>query len=93
MAGYRTAIDRIRALALAAGKKSYTMSMGRINPAKLANFPEVDVFVLVACPQVNPRECHNAFFNLALKIKYISLSLIIRAPFCHPTLDVFIMRT
>ena len=34
-----------------AGKKSYTMLMGRPNPAKLANFPECDVFVLVACAQ------------------------------------------
>ena len=34
-----------------AGKKSYTMLMGRPNPAKLANFPECDVFVIVACAQ------------------------------------------
>lgn len=27
------------------------MLMGRPNPAKLANFPECDVFVLVACAQ------------------------------------------
>ena len=24
---------------------------GKINPAKLLNFPEIDVFVLVACPE------------------------------------------
>jgi Putative diphthamide synthesis protein len=33
-----------------AGKKSYTFLMGKPNPAKLANFPEVEVFVLVADP-------------------------------------------
>ena len=32
-------------------RKVYTMSVGKLNPAKLANFQEVDVFVLVACPE------------------------------------------
>lgn len=38
-------------MAQAAGKKCYTFSMGRVTPAKLANFPEVDVFVLVRTQQ------------------------------------------
>eukprot|EP00736_Rhodelphis_marinus_P013195 Rmarinus@m.6969 len=33
------------------GKKYYTFVVGKINVAKLANFPDVGVFVLVACPQ------------------------------------------
>ncbi|WRT64437.1 diphthamide biosynthesis protein 2 [Kwoniella shivajii] len=32
-----------------AKKKSYTLSVGRLNPAKLANFAEVECFVLVGC--------------------------------------------
>jgi hypothetical protein len=32
-----------------AGKKTYTFIMGKLNPAKLANFMEIDVFVLIAC--------------------------------------------
>ena len=32
-------------------KKVYTISVGKLNPAKLANFQEIDVFVLVACPE------------------------------------------
>lgn len=51
MAGYRDAIDSIRSLAKKAGKKTYTMLMGKPNPAKLANLPEVEVFVMVADPQ------------------------------------------
>ena len=31
------------------GRSSYTFAVGKINPAKLANFAEIDVFVLVAC--------------------------------------------
>lgn len=33
------------------GKRVYTISVGKLNPAKLANFQEIDVFVLVACPE------------------------------------------
>lgn len=34
-----------------AGKKTYTFLMGKPNPTKLANFPEVEIFVLVADPE------------------------------------------
>jgi diphthamide biosynthesis protein 2 len=33
------------------GTSSYTLVVGKINPAKLANFPEIECFVLVACPE------------------------------------------
>ena len=33
----------------AAGKKSYTFVVGKINPAKLANFAEIEVWVIVGC--------------------------------------------
>jgi diphthamide biosynthesis protein 2 len=41
VAGFRSALERTRALAEAAGKKTYTFLVGKPNPAKLANFPEV----------------------------------------------------
>ena len=50
-AGYGDALRQLRKAAQTAGKKTYTMLMGKPSPAKLANFPEVDVFVLVADPQ------------------------------------------
>ncbi|KAL0328253.1 UNVERIFIED_CONTAM: 2-(3-amino-3-carboxypropyl)histidine synthase subunit [Sesamum calycinum] len=50
-AGYLHMIHRMRELITKAGKKSYTFVMGRPNPAKLANFPECDVFVNVSCAQ------------------------------------------
>uniref|UniRef100_A0A6I8ND65 2-(3-amino-3-carboxypropyl)histidine synthase subunit 2 n=1 Tax=Ornithorhynchus anatinus TaxID=9258 RepID=A0A6I8ND65_ORNAN len=50
VAGHREALAHLKALARAAGKQTYTLALGRPNPAKLANFPEVDVFVLLACP-------------------------------------------
>ncbi|XP_011098024.1 2-(3-amino-3-carboxypropyl)histidine synthase subunit 2 [Sesamum indicum] len=50
-AGYLHMIHQMRELITKAGKKSYTFVMGRPNPAKLANFPECDVFVNVSCAQ------------------------------------------
>eukprot|EP00250_Pteridium_aquilinum_P003208 c13526_g1_i1 orf=545-2107(-) len=51
VAGYREMVHAIKSLVKESGKKSYTLAMGRPNPAKLANFPECDIFVLVACAQ------------------------------------------
>lgn len=51
IAGYREAIYHLKKLIKGAGKKAYTFVMGRPNPAKLANFPECNVFVYLACAQ------------------------------------------
>lgn len=51
VAGYLHMIHQMKELITRAGKKAYTLVMGRPNPAKLANFPECDVFVYVSCPQ------------------------------------------
>lgn len=40
-AGYLHMIRQMKELIEGAGKKSYTLVMGRPNAAKLANFPEV----------------------------------------------------
>ncbi|XP_020570661.1 2-(3-amino-3-carboxypropyl)histidine synthase subunit 2 isoform X2 [Phalaenopsis equestris] len=51
IAGYLRMINQMKELIEGAGKKSYTLVMGRPNTAKLANFPECDVFVYVSCAQ------------------------------------------
>lgn len=48
---YLAVIDRLKTLIKKAGKKSYTFVVGKLNVPKLANFLEVDVYVLVACPE------------------------------------------
>ncbi|KAM7278318.1 hypothetical protein ACFE04_005452 [Oxalis oulophora] len=50
-AGYLHMIHQMKELITRAGKKAYTLIMGRPNPAKLANFPECDVFIYVSCAQ------------------------------------------
>lgn len=42
---------RLQQLITDSGRKAYSFVVGKINVAKLANFPEVDVFVLVACAE------------------------------------------
>lgn len=51
VSGSMEVIDRCKRVISSAGKRCYVMLVGKPNPAKLANFAEIDVFVLVACPQ------------------------------------------
>ncbi|KAI4373990.1 hypothetical protein MLD38_012041 [Melastoma candidum] len=51
VAGYLHMINQMKELVRRAGKKVYTLAMGRPNAAKLANFPECDVFIYVSCAQ------------------------------------------
>ena len=46
---YMDKISTLRAEIAAAGKKSYTVVVGKLNAAKLANFSEVDGWVVVGC--------------------------------------------
>jgi diphthamide synthase subunit DPH2 len=48
---HREITARLRALCAASGKGCYTFLLGKLNPAKLGNFPEIDAFVLIACPE------------------------------------------
>lgn len=49
VAGYREMIANLRKMIANSGRKSYTVVAGKPNPQKLANFPEIEVFVIVSC--------------------------------------------
>ncbi|CCA66417.1 related to DPH2-diphtheria toxin resistance protein [Serendipita indica DSM 11827] len=51
VASYLHLINQLRRALKEKGKKTYTISVGKLNPAKLANFAEIECFVLVACPE------------------------------------------
>ncbi|KAG5671346.1 hypothetical protein PVAND_001549 [Polypedilum vanderplanki] len=51
--GYLDIIKHIQELASKRYKKTYIFSVGKVNAAKLANFSDVDVFVLVGCSENN----------------------------------------
>ena len=74
VAGYLAAIAELRALIKRSGRKSYTVVAGKPHPQKLANFPEIETFVLVSCehaalvdgrdylqPVITPWEAQVAF--------------------------------
>ncbi|KAH8395847.1 hypothetical protein KR215_006334, partial [Drosophila sulfurigaster] len=48
--GYLDVVTRLQTMAKSRGIKTQLISVGRINPAKLANFLEIDCFVLIGCP-------------------------------------------
>lgn len=45
-AGYLSMIHQIKEMITKAGKKVYMLVMGRPNPSKLANFPEVKLTII-----------------------------------------------
>ena len=49
--GYLNLITKLREMVLAGGKKPYLLALGKLNPAKVANFAECDVFCIIACPE------------------------------------------
>ncbi|KAM4718504.1 2-(3-amino-3-carboxypropyl)histidine synthase subunit 2 isoform 1-T2 [Anableps anableps] len=51
VADYLAIIQQLKETLYRAGKKSYMFAMGKLNVPKLANFLEIDVFVLIACPE------------------------------------------
>jgi len=74
VAYYLEIIEHLKKIIKVAEKKYYTFLVGKINVAKLANFPEIDIFVIVACPEnsllessefykpiINPFELEIAF--------------------------------
>lgn len=46
---YMTALQHCQELIAAAGKKSYTFVVGKLNAAKVANFSEVEGWVVIGC--------------------------------------------
>lgn len=42
-------VEHVKSQILAAGKKSYTFVVGKINPAKVANFSEIGAWVVIGC--------------------------------------------
>lgn len=77
ISNFLPSIDLLREKIAKAGKKSYTVVVGKLNPAKLANFPEIEGWVVVGCwesglieddaaywrPAVTPFEMEVALMN------------------------------
>ncbi|ORX46325.1 diphthamide biosynthesis protein 2 [Hesseltinella vesiculosa] len=51
VASYMNIIEHLKKVIVAARRKWYLFVMGKLNVAKMANFMEIDCYVLVACPE------------------------------------------
>jgi len=61
VANYLQIIERIKELITRAGKKYYTFVVGKLNPSKLANFPEIDCYTIVACSENSLIDCKEFY--------------------------------
>lgn len=51
---FRSVVQTLRAvIEQKNGRSSYTFAMGKVNPAKIANFAEIDCFIMVACAETS----------------------------------------
>ena len=48
---YKDELTGIKSLLDRHEKKHYTFTMNKLNEAKIKNFPEIDVYVVISCPK------------------------------------------
>lgn len=63
VSNYLKSIDILRDKIAKAGKKSYTIVVGKLNPAKLANFSEIEGWVVVGCWESGLVEDDTAYWR------------------------------
>lgn len=86
--GYLDIIKHIQELAAKRGIKTYIFSVGKVNAAKLANFTEVDCFVLVGCSEnnlYNSREFYKPLISVFEAEMALNLSWLNQYPDTYST--------
>ncbi|DAZ98135.1 TPA: hypothetical protein N0F65_003121 [Lagenidium giganteum] len=61
VAQYMDVVNSLQSLIKKSGRKAYLFVVGKVNVPKLANFAEIDAFVLVACQQNTLMDCKEFF--------------------------------
>ena len=75
--GYLSLISHLRKMVLERGKKPYLLALGKLNPAKVANFSECDVFCIIACPQTTVIDSRvRPIYSIANSRNILSLLLL-----------------
>uniref|UniRef100_A0A182QA95 2-(3-amino-3-carboxypropyl)histidine synthase subunit 2 n=1 Tax=Anopheles farauti TaxID=69004 RepID=A0A182QA95_9DIPT len=72
--GYLSIVSRMQQLGKARGVRTYIISIGKVNPEKLANFIDIDCFVLVGCPE-NDIFTSRDFFRPLLSVYEAEMAL------------------
>jgi len=50
---FRSVVQSLRNVIEKHGRSSYVFAMGKVNPAKIANFAEIECFIMVACAETS----------------------------------------
>ena len=80
---YLTILEYVKKIIQDANKNYYLYVIGKINPYKLANYPEVDIFVLIACHEnsaIDSREFYKPIitpFELQLALVRYALNTLL----------------
>lgn len=72
--GYLEIVKHLQALARHRQIRTYLISVGKVNPAKLANFMEIDCFVLIGCPE-NDLFTSREFYKPLLSVYEVEMAL------------------
>lgn len=72
--GYLDAVQHVQTLAKKRGIRTYMISVGKVNPAKLANFMDIDCFVIVGCP-MNDIYTSREFYKPLLSVFEVEMAL------------------
>lgn len=72
--GYLELVKHIQAVARHRNIRTYLISVGKVNPAKLANFMEIDCFVLIGCPENNLFTSRD-FYKPLLSVYEVEMAL------------------
>lgn len=72
--GYLDAVQHVQTLANKRGIRTYLISVGKVNPAKLANFAEIDCFVIIGCP-MNDIYTSREFYRPLLSVFEVEMAL------------------
>lgn len=72
--GYLDIVRHLQALARHRNVRTYLISVGKVNPAKLANFMEIDCFVLIGCAE-NDLFTSRDFYRPLLSVYEVEMAL------------------
>jgi Putative diphthamide synthesis protein len=88
-ASYLPLLSHLRTLLRKHHKKSYTLSVGKLNPTKLANFAEIECFVMVACPQNSVVDAKVRRFPVFFTADFQTMVIFLLPRHTYPTPGVF----
>ncbi|KAK6626813.1 hypothetical protein RUM44_009290 [Polyplax serrata] len=72
---YLDAIKRIKLLVRNNGKRCYKLAVGKPNVAKLANFPEIDVFVYISCQENTLLKDFKGYYKPIVSLIEVEMAL------------------